>query len=94
MLKVLLAVFYACMHAAIILPTAWDYLRIRFKVANNRWLYGLTIAAANAVSVIVEPLFGAVYDKTHACKTLVLISVLCSVLGEQFDRVNGVYIYE
>ena len=69
-------------HAAIIIPTAWDYLRIRFNAGNKKWLYSLTISAANAVSVIVGPLFGAVYDKSHTCKALVLISVVSSVVGK------------
>ena len=69
------------MTTAIILPTAADYLKTRFHAGNKKWLYSLTVSALSTTNAIIGPLFGTVYDKTGACKTLVMISVLFSVVG-------------
>ena len=70
------------LHAlAIILPTVWEYVVDHFGA--QQWLYSLAISSTNLVEVFFGPVFGAVYDRTHATKLLIMISIASSAVGEE-----------
>lgn len=64
---------------AIILPTIWDYLRERFEAEH--WLLGICITASSLCNVVAGPIVGAIYDKTHACRLLVMFTTLATAAG-------------
>lgn len=69
------------------LPTVWEYVVKRFGGAE--WLYSLCLAAASLSNIFFGPLFGVVYDKTHATKLLVLTSIACGVTGEGIQNITS-----
>lgn len=75
-------------YAAIIVPTLWDYMMNRLK--GQEWLYSLSLSSTSLMNVFVGPLLGIVYDKTHACKTLVVIGLFCAATG-QFSVPTHIY---
>ena len=63
----------------VILPTCWDYLHKQFGA--RKWLYSLTLSAMSISNLIMGPLVGAIYDKTHQTKLLVLFLNLFEIGG-------------
>ena len=74
-----LIVLYMC-FSGVILPTCWDYLHEEFGA--QKWLYGLTISAMSISNLLIGPIMGAIYDKTHQTKILVLFLNLFEIGGQ------------
>ena len=51
------------------------------KFGAKEWLYGLTIAAMSISNMIVGPIMGAMYDRTHCTKAIVLFLNLFEIGG-------------
>ena len=77
---IIILIVSAHLHAAVVLPTVWDYLSKRFKAEH--WVYSLSVTGASLTNVFAGPMLGAVYDKTHACKLLVLTAIAFAVSGK------------
>ena len=73
----------------VILPTCWDYLHEEFGA--QKWLYGLTISAMSISNLLIGPIMGAIYDKTHQTKILVLFLNLFEIGGQL--SIIGLYNY-
>uniref|UniRef100_A0A1X7UZ04 Major facilitator superfamily (MFS) profile domain-containing protein n=1 Tax=Amphimedon queenslandica TaxID=400682 RepID=A0A1X7UZ04_AMPQE len=76
-----IAVFFLSggMEYSVILPTCWDYMHEEFGA--QKWLYGLTISAMSISNLLIGPIMGAIYDKTHQTKILVLFLNLFEIGG-------------
>lgn len=48
----------------------------------EKWLYGLTISAMSISNFIVGPIMGAIYDRTHWTKTVVMFLLLFLIGGQ------------
>lgn len=64
----------------VILPTCWDYMHGQFGA--HKWLYGLAISAMSISNFLIGPIMGAIYDKTHQTKLLVLFLNLFEIGGQ------------
>ena len=71
-------VFYT-LHTAIIMPTIWEYVVDKFGA--QEWVYSLSISCSSMSNILFGPLFGALYDKTHATKVLVTLTIASSATG-------------
>ena len=58
----------------------------------QKWLYGLTISAMSISNLLIGPVMGAIYDKTHQTKFLVLFLNLFEIGGQLIAR-SVMYIY-
>ena len=47
----------------------------------DKWLYGLTISAMSISNLLASPVMGAVYDRTHWTKAIVLFLNLFGIGG-------------
>ena len=65
---------------SVIFPTMWDYMHLHFD--SSEWLYGLSLAAFSISNLFTGPLFGAVFDRTHRTRLLVLFANLFEIGGE------------
>ena len=60
----------------------------------DKWLYGLAICAMSISNMIVGPIMGAIYDRTHCTKAIVLFLNLFEMGGKykhQLSRHFGDY---
>ena len=64
----------------VIIPTCWNYMHDNFGA--EKWFYGLTLAAMSISNFIMGPLMGALYDRTHEPKYIVLFLNLFEIGGE------------
>lgn len=64
---------------SVILPTCWDYMNTRFHSEN--WFYGLTLSAMSISNLLIGPIMGALYDRTHRTKILVIILNIFEITG-------------
>jgi ceroid-lipofuscinosis MFS transporter 7 len=51
------------------------------KFGAEEWMYGLTISAMSISNLIVGPVMGAIYDRTHWTKALVLFLNMFEIGG-------------
>ena len=75
-------VFYT-LHTAIIMPTIWEYVVDKFGA--QEWVYSLSISCSSLANILFGPLFGALYDKTHATKVLVTLTIASSAIGMRYS---------
>ena len=63
----------------IILPTALDFLTLHFHA--EPWIYGLSLSAFSLSNLFAGPVFGFIYDRTKAVKSIVLVANLFEIGG-------------
>lgn len=69
------------MTLGVILPTCLDFMTSRFHA--EKWLYGFTLSAMSITNLCVGPVMGAVYDRTHQTKAIIIILLLFQIGGEK-----------
>ena len=67
------------LSTGIILPTALDFLTLHFHA--EPWIYGLSLSAFSLSNLFAGPLFGFIYDRTKAVKSIVLVANLFEIGG-------------
>ena len=62
------------------MPTLNDYLKNTFH--TKQFFYGLVLSAFCLSGLVVAPFFGAVYDRTHSVKYMILFANMWEIAGE------------
>lgn len=63
---------------SVIFPTMYDYVD---SLGGAEWLYGLSLAAFSISNLLLGPLYGLVFDRTHKTKLIVLFANLFEIGG-------------
>ena len=48
---------------------------------GQEWMYSLAVSSTSLSNVVVGPVLGILYDRTHASKLLVVFSLASAALG-------------
>ena len=48
---------------------------------SEEWFYGLTLSAMSISNLLIGPIMGALYDRTHQTKILVIILNIFEITG-------------
>ena len=69
---------------SVIFPTMWDYVH---GYGGKEWLYGLCISAFSISNLLMGPLFGIAFDRTHKTKLIVLFANLFEIGGKAMSNI-------
>lgn len=83
---------FAGIEYAVILPTLNDYLKNEFH--TKQFFYGLVLSAFSLSGVLLAPVYGVWYDRTHKTKMMIIFANMWEIAGNllYFIGINEYYI--
>ncbi|XP_063965337.1 uncharacterized protein LOC129276773 [Lytechinus pictus] len=70
---------FAGIEYAVILPTLNDYLKNEFH--TKQFFYGIVLSAFSLSGVLVAPVYGVWYDRTHKTKMMIIFANMWEIAG-------------